>query len=220
MNDSNDQEEFDLALQDIVEQTYKALRGRDAHNYDGILGLPPKWVPEWALNQFRNYRNRLIDVREYEPSNLLALVTRYRICFFEDKNPAGFQFSTTYPNGQSIDLYCFQDEIGFLAWLKYCADQGPEMGLGLIGGGFAADKFKANKALEEGRKTSAIVRKSISVNNRKKWRNAARDKFQDNPTWTNDRIAKWIQKEFNEMAAIGTIKNAIKGIKTEVLSQI
>jgi hypothetical protein len=81
----------------------------------------------------------LLDVRGYVPSDLIKVIGQYRNCFYEkDRDPSKFRFPTVYPNGENVDLYCFQDEIGFLSWLKYCVDQGKEKGLELLAGGFAA----------------------------------------------------------------------------------
>lgn len=149
---NNPQEESDYEFLDDMEQTYKE---RNSPDYDGVLGLPPDdWVPEWAINSFRHYRNRLLDVRGYTPSDLIKMIDQYRIYFFEkDRDPSKFRFPTVYPNGENVDLYCFQDEIGFLSWLKYCVDQGPENGLKLLAGGFAAKgwKFSPKKSPRKGK---------------------------------------------------------------------
>ena len=141
MNETHDPEdELDQMLDRAVDDNAKAIKERDNQDYDGVVGEPPEeWVPEWAINSFRHYRNRLLDVRGYMPSDLIKMIGQYRNCFYEkDRDPSKFRFPTVYPNGRNVDLYCFQDEIGFLSWLKYCVDQGPEIGLKLLAGGFAA----------------------------------------------------------------------------------
>jgi hypothetical protein len=145
MNETHDPEdEFDQMIDRAVEDTAKAIKERDNQDYDGVVGVPPEdWVPEWAINSFRHYRNRLLDVRGYMPSDLIKMIAQYRSCFYaKDRDPSKFCPPTVYPNGKNVDLYCFQDEIGFLSWLKWCVDQGPESGLKLLAGGFAAKGLK------------------------------------------------------------------------------
>ena len=129
MNKTHEPEdEFDLIPQDSFEQVYKAMEERDNQDYDGVVGEPPPWVPEWAVSFFRGYRYRLLNVRGYTSNELLTLISQYDSI---ENNPNGFRWPTTYPNGQRVDPHCFQDEIRFLAWLKWCVGQGKEKKRGL-----------------------------------------------------------------------------------------
>jgi len=161
MNESHEPEdEFDDGLDwvgEAVEDTYKAIKERDDQEYDGVVGKPPPWVPKWAVTTFKGYRGRLLDVRGYTHEGLLTLIERYRKEYYREEcidgtEVSNFHYHATYPNGQNVDPHCFQDEIGFLSWLKWCADQGPEKGLELLGGGFASIGMKNAASLEEARR--------------------------------------------------------------------
>ena len=151
MNKTHDHDdELDQMLQDSLEQVYKAKEERDNQKYDGVVGVPPGWVPEWAESFFRGYRNRLLDVRGYTPNELLTLINQYDEI---NNNPNGFRWPATYPNRQRVDPHCFQDEIGFLAWLRWCVDKGQKDGLEVLGGGFAVNgmKFNAGGSCKKGK---------------------------------------------------------------------
>lgn len=142
MNETHDAEDvFDQTLQKSLEQNYKAMKERDKQTYDGVVGLPPPWMPKWAVTSFKSYRNRLLDVRGYTHEGLLTLIERYRKEYYREEYIDGievsnFHYPATYPNGQNVDPYCFRDEIGFLTWLKWCADQKEKKGRRIIHGGF------------------------------------------------------------------------------------
>jgi len=152
MNESHDTEdefdyEFDQMLQGSLEQEYKAMKERVVPKYDGVQGVPDEWVPEWAILYFEGYRDRLLSDRGFEVSALLKLIEQYRKEYFRGEHTdsvvaPGFHCPETYPNGQSVDRHCFHDEIGFLAWLKWCVDMGPEKGLDELSGKHGVNGYK------------------------------------------------------------------------------
>lgn len=126
------QDGFDQMLEESLKQNYKVMKERDNQDYDGVLGEPPECVPEWASSFFRMYRNRLMDVREYTHESLLNMIELYMNEYFRERDTGGVEISnliwpSTYPNGKNIDLHCFRDEIGFIAWIKWCVDQGEKI---------------------------------------------------------------------------------------------
>lgn len=146
MNKTHDAEdefdaEFDQMLQGSLEKTLRAMKERDKQTYDGVVGLPPRWISKWAMTSFKSYRNRLLDVRGYTHEGLLTLIERYRKEYYREEyidgiEASNFHYPATYPSGQNVDPYCFRDEIGFLTWLKWCADQKEKKGRRIIHGGF------------------------------------------------------------------------------------
>lgn len=134
----------------------RAMESEEARNnvpYDGVLGHPPGWAPEWAVKFFISYRNRLLDVRGCPHKYLIEWVGRYTDEYLEEKeNPNGLIPPPEYPNGKPTDDFCFLDEIGFLAWLKWCVDQGEKEGGKRLGRGLselarsgAEEKNRLNK---------------------------------------------------------------------------
>jgi hypothetical protein len=73
--------------------------------------------------------------------------------------------------------------------------------------------------LEEARRISASIRSKRSYENKKEWREMSIKTWQNNPGWTLDDMADWIKEETKTAATTGTIKEAIKGIKTSVLKR-
>ena len=144
MNESHDPEDkFDQMLQGSLEQTYKAIEEGDYQEYDGVVGEPPSWVPEWAISYFEGYRDRLLLDRGYKVSELLQYIDLFRLKYLDaekrcpdgiELNVSDFDCPPTYPNGQHVDKHCFLDEIGFLSRLKWCVDQGEKDGLAELSG--------------------------------------------------------------------------------------
>ncbi len=132
-----------------VDVTSALLDERNKSPYDGVLGSPPDWVPDWAISFFKGYRNRLLDVRGYTSEEVLSLIDT------QDKvsEDAEFHWPVTYPNGQKADPFCFHDEVRFLAWLRWCVNLGPSKGLEILGGGFAptGQKFRSGGSSKKGK---------------------------------------------------------------------
>ena len=140
MNETHDPDhELDQILDKTVDDVAKAIKEREIPEYDGVQGEPEDWVPEWAVLYFESYRDRLLSDRGFEVSALLKLIEQYRGKYFREEHTdsvvaPGFHCPKTYPNGQRVDSHCFHDEIGFLAWLKWCVEMGPKRGLEELSG--------------------------------------------------------------------------------------
>lgn len=77
--------------------------------------------------------------------------------------------------------------------------------------------LKTIRGLKEGNRASAATRSKKSHENIKKWREFAIEKWPENPGYTVGDMAEFIRESHETDAAIGTIKQAIKGIKESVL---
>ncbi|MET0014475.1 MAG: hypothetical protein ABW088_12560 [Sedimenticola sp.] len=131
------------SLRDAIERSLDQLSERHRMTFDGVLGEPPKYIPEWAEQQFYSIRNRLLDIRGYESKTLIKLMDKYQSAFLtQSEKPESFSIPFSYPNGQAIDIYCFIDEIGFLAWLRWCISQGEKECGRLLGKGFYQERKK------------------------------------------------------------------------------
>lgn len=221
MNKTHEPEdEFDNELNQkfyrSIEQTAKAIEERDNLDYDGVVGFPPEWVPEWAISFFQNYRSRLLDVRGYTYDDLVELVERYMDVFFRTKYTRGvetsnFPYPAVYPNGRSIDFHCFMDEIGFLAWLKWCVDQGKEIGLIELSGknGLLGFQRRQNLAGFGQERAKAIQQERIPE--WEKWVKEKNRLIKINPHLAKNKsgLAKKIKKNLKLTESINTIRQRI-----------
>lgn len=125
MNDDEADELLPEGIDKILAETMGHIKERETVPYDGVNGNPPNWVPERAVLYFESYRNRLLKVRGYTAPELLKWMARYRKEYLTEvdtysRSIPNMQCPTTYPNRDTVDRYYFLDEIGFLAWLKWC----------------------------------------------------------------------------------------------------
>lgn len=95
-------------------------RKRLEMEYDGINGRLPKWTPDNYKNDFIRIRGRLLDSRELSYEYIMLWMDKYRDSFLLGTESDGFTVLREYPNGKPIDWYAFTDEIGLLAWLRWC----------------------------------------------------------------------------------------------------
>lgn len=147
---------------EAVKERLAVLKAISHVPYDGVhgepgnsegTGEPAKWIPEWALKQFHTYRKRLLEIRGYQHAELLTLINKYSFHYLGSDGPQGFlAIPERYPSGDIVDPYCFEDEIGFLAWLKWCVDDGDQVGLSRLAGGFAVSGRKQKKGQSAGGK--------------------------------------------------------------------
>ncbi|MET0014785.1 MAG: hypothetical protein ABW088_14135 [Sedimenticola sp.] len=155
------------SLREEIEKAFEVVKERNSQQYDGVLGTLPGWVPEWAKVQFHSYRNRLLDIRGYSPDELRKWITRYSNAFLrEGVEHQPLMYPTNYPNGQPIDDYCFENEIGFLSWLECCVRMGEVKGLERLGGGFAALGIQRQKQQIKFAKAHG---EELSEERRKEW---------------------------------------------------
>lgn len=48
-------------IDDAVDESWKIIEQRNNAEYDGVLGLPPAWMPDPLVQEFRVTRNKLLD---------------------------------------------------------------------------------------------------------------------------------------------------------------
>ena len=105
----------------ILNDAFEPQRARLQAEYDGINGKPPAWVPKHYCNDFYRLRGRLLDDRGYTHDALMVWLDRYRDHFLLDtETDESLPLMRKYPNGQPLDRLSFMDEIGLLAWLRWC----------------------------------------------------------------------------------------------------
>lgn len=84
----------------------------------------------------------------------------------------------------------------------------------------AIEQYEKNsRILAEARKISAENRRCEKDEREAWWREKAEKKWPIVPGWTVGEMAEWIKDHTGTRAAIGTIKNAIKGVKAKVFQK-
>ena len=76
--------------------------------------------------------------------------------------------------------------------------------------------IRTQASLELGREASAKIRTEKSHKNQKQWREMAIEMWPNKPGYTVNDMAVWIKNKTNSDAAIGTIKKALKGVKSSM----
>ncbi len=212
MNETHDpDDEFYKGVQKTLEQTQKAIDEREIPVYDGVVGEPPDWVPEWAVLYFEGYRDRLRFVRKYEDSELLKWIDQFRKEYLDSIVAPDFNCPETYPNGQNVDPYCFEDEIGFLARLKWCVDQGKEIGLIELSGKNGLLGFQRRKEMSEFGAIHGEQVHNERVSEWDKWIKEKNNLIKINPHLAKNKseLARKIKENLNLDDSVNTIRQRI-----------
>ncbi|MEW8436916.1 MAG: hypothetical protein AB2689_02065 [Candidatus Thiodiazotropha taylori] len=127
-------------------------RELEALNYDGILGIPPKWVGEPRLHEFRHHRHRMLRDWGYSPAVAKEWLDR-----FDSDNSDDWFYPATYPCGRELEMDLFRDTVGFLSRLRWCASLQPEEGLRELAGERAVQGYKTWIASKQGRKDALAL---------------------------------------------------------------
>lgn len=131
--------EFDSLLGKVGKILVDSVKGLNSPPYNGVVGLPPRWIPEWSMSDFIRFRSRLLDIRGYSTGELLNEVNRYYdVHMTADGDLTKYKPPAKYPNGSPVDEYGFKDEVGYLAWLRWCVSLGKKDGGKVLGRGFSA----------------------------------------------------------------------------------
>jgi hypothetical protein len=81
---------------------------------------------------------------------------------------------------------------------------------------YAEHGVKNHTNLKKGRDVSAETRSKARQENERAWREKAIEMWPDHPGYTLEDMAKEIKKQLGSDAAVGTIKKALKGVKSTV----
>lgn len=68
------QNNLDENIDRWVRESANALRARDNHLYDGVLGCPPDWMSDNFHREYKGARNRLLDAG-YDPEQIRYFMT-------------------------------------------------------------------------------------------------------------------------------------------------
>jgi hypothetical protein len=121
--------------------------------YDGVLGVPPDWVPLPIIDRFRQTRDRVLSDWGYTPEVAREWIDRY--CRIGEENDDWF-YPGNYPNGRYLDSDYFVKTIGVLANLRWAISLGPEEGLRELVGDHAVRGYKIVSSGSEGGKTKGM----------------------------------------------------------------
>lgn len=146
----------------IIHRAIATLETRNAQPYDGVLGLPPKWVPESLVREFLQVRNDLLD--RHSADEVRKWLKAYQVTMLPI---TGFRSVPLFPPEH-------ERELEVLAYVQDIADRGPDEGL-MAHLGRNSYGVLSDKAIEEqdrSRRTQG-ARKSAEA---RKARNAARDR--------------------------------------------
>lgn len=153
MEDEPTPEEVDLVRRylDAENDRRTAL---EQNEYDGILGIPPTWVPEPTVEKFRQVRDRVIFDWCYTPGQAIEWINRYcRIGQYGDD----WFYPGCYPCGRELDSDYFLETFGLLANLRWAVSLGPKEGLTGLSGKDAARGYKITSSASEGGKERARI---------------------------------------------------------------
>ena len=148
--------ESDLAARKKEFQELDAKRQAEleAKDYDGIVGLPPAWVPDPVLESFREMRDFMLKEWGY---------TREQSVEWINKAPQlGKEIKDWYepyksPSGRVLDIPSFHRVIRYLADLRLAISIGPEEGLKMLSGDDAVRGYKTISSASEGGKAKGTI---------------------------------------------------------------
>jgi len=109
-----------------VERAWAICEDRDKAPYNGILGTPPAWFPEPALDDFKRLRTNVLSAtHDGNPiTNELALAWLEESVAMHTRN-----------NAESFSIpWEFLESIGKLAHYRYVASLGEHKGLPMLAG--------------------------------------------------------------------------------------
>jgi len=96
------------------------LQELEALPYDGVLGLPPEWVPEPTVDRFRRIRDELLEL---SPPKFLA-----------EQIDQILNGNTPIVPGSAYDSVAWMQSIHELAHVRYASKLEPEQGLAVLAG--------------------------------------------------------------------------------------
>ena len=109
-----------------MDKTMKGHSPRSDAEYDGVLGLPPDWIPLTIRGEFEVARNRILDCG-YEPETVCTWIQE-RIAI-RDATTANSPKSHYIRPGIPATIW---NDIGTLAWIWEARQLGEEKGLALL----------------------------------------------------------------------------------------
>ena len=114
------------AIQQVLDAESERKTELALSSYDGVLGIPPGWIPAPIIERFKQTRDRVLDDWRYTSEQACEWIDCY--CRIGQENDDWY-YPAAYPNGQELDSDYFLETIGILANLRWAISLGPEEGL-------------------------------------------------------------------------------------------
>ena len=176
--------------------------------YDGVLWIPPGWVPVPIIERFRQTRDRVLDDWGYTPE--MACEWMDRFCRIGEENDDWF-YPGLYPNGRYLDTDRFLKTIGVLANLRWAISLGPEEGLKELSGTDTRLGYQRRNQLTEFGQQQGTDKHEKRAREWEKWREEGDRIVERNPRLAKNKseIARRIKKNLNLTDAERTIRDRI-----------
>jgi hypothetical protein len=191
----------------IKARNEKRQSALELKSYDGIAGLPPKWVSAPVLEQFRRIRDTLLVQLGHTHKEAIELLDRYPSVATVRDN-----FSGTYisPSGKRVDTGRLIDAVNYLGDLYYCCLLGPIEGLQKLAGKDARLGYQRRNQLKEFGKKQGADKHEVRAREWEKWREERDRIVENNPRLINkSEIARRIKKNLDLTDAVRTIRSKI-----------
>ena len=175
--------------------------------YDGVMGVPPDWVPVPIIERFRQTRDRVLSDWGYTPEVAREWMDRY--CRIGEENDDWY-YPSIYPSGRYLDSHNFEETIGILANLRWAISLGPEEGLKELSGTDARLGYQRRNQLKEFGQQQGTDKHEKRAKEWEKWRKERDRILEGNPRLANkSEIARRIKKNLNLTETIQTISKKI-----------
>jgi hypothetical protein len=144
------------------ERQRKLSLARD-HDYDGVLGWPPSWVPEPNLVRFRDCRDWFLDTCGFSHDDVLRFIDSV-------DSEEGVIARCQGPKGPPFAPGVWLEKLSYLSALRRCVSLGPEEGLKILAGKDAALGADTRRRRIEGGKKSGQARRERAEPKKKRLR--------------------------------------------------
>jgi len=190
------------------------LEGKEFHldlckpEYDGISGIPPKWVPGKLKELFFDARMSIfentIDLlnKPHDPYEIKFIIDNHEQVQKLHKNSPFEHYSSP---GSVKDANIFERDFKFIYWLWGAVQKGPEISLKEMAGNFAATQWERQK-----RFIIEIVNPQVKAasDKHKEWRRKAEKTWSKNERLSISDVAKKI-----DPTRYNTIRGVISDLK-------
>lgn len=114
---------------DTIKRAVEINEARENAPFNGVLGSPPDWFPDWHVTEFRRIRNNLLDTPHYG-----EIITPEKAVEWLNEWASMHQQSGVNSHSVPIEL---QDSIGKLSHYRFAASLPEIEGLRLLAGELA-----------------------------------------------------------------------------------